>query len=221
MVYLRYEPTTTARSIETMSRPSDKYLVKLMADANERFAEFACDSLDVSNASITYIRTIKQNNMGIMEGVRSLSEMKSNNLEESPHISPTCKYYNKFYKENDKVRKIECFVGGHNDIDVVYMAHYVDNRRYLFPYFSNMEKAVGYYVVVTRYDGKNVVEEYMVNNGQIVYESYDYSNPIEIGYYCVNFVPNGSVPILAESEGVYDSNTLTYHSTRNFVWFEK
>ena len=80
MVYLRYDepPPTTARSIETMSRPSDKYLVKLMADANERFAEFACDSLDVSNASITYIRTIKQNNMGIMEGVRSLSEMKSN-----------------------------------------------------------------------------------------------------------------------------------------------
>ena len=70
-----------------MSRPSDKYLVKLMADANEPFAEFACDSLDVSNASITYIRTIKQNNMGIMEGVRSLSEMKSNNLEESSHIN--------------------------------------------------------------------------------------------------------------------------------------
>lgn len=111
-----------------------------MADANERFAEFACDSLDVSNASITYIRTIKQNNTGIMDGVRSLSEMKSNNLEKSSHISPTCKYYNKFYKENDKVRKIECFVGGHNDIDVVYVAHYVDNRRYLFPYFSNMEK---------------------------------------------------------------------------------
>ena len=89
MVYLRYEPTTNARSIETMSRPSDKYLVKLMADANEPFAEFACDSLDVSNASITYIRTIKQSNTGIMDGVRSLSEMKSNNLEESSHISPT------------------------------------------------------------------------------------------------------------------------------------
>ena len=79
MVYLRYEPlTTNTRSIETMSRPSDKYLVKLMADANERFAKFACDSLDVSNASITYIRTIKLSNAGITEGVRSLAEMKSN-----------------------------------------------------------------------------------------------------------------------------------------------
>lgn len=78
---------------------------------------------------------------------------------------------------------------------------YEDNRRYLFPYFSNLEKAVGNYVIVTRYDGENVIEEYMVNSGQIVYENYDYSNSIGIGYYCINFVPSGSVPILAESEG--------------------
>lgn len=210
-----------ARSIEAMSKPSEKYLIKLMADANERFAEFVCDSLDVSSVNITYIRTMKQNNMGIMDGARSLAEMKRYNLEESSHINPTCKYYNKFYKKDGTVKKIECFVGGHNDIDVVYVAHYEDNRRYLFPYFSNLEKAVGNYVIVTRYDGKNVMEEYMVNSGQIVYENYDYSNPIEIGYYCINFVPSGSVPILAESEGVYDTNTLTYHSIRNFVWFEK
>ena len=112
-----------ARSIEAMNKPSEKYLVKLMADANGRFAEFVCDSLDVSSANITYIRTMKQNNMGIMDGARSLAKMKRDNLEESSHINPACKYYNKFYKKGGNVKKIECFVGGHNDIDVVYVAH--------------------------------------------------------------------------------------------------
>lgn len=203
-----------------MSKPSREYLIKLMEDTQEEFERFSYVESDVQNEKITYVCTKKRNIMGILSGLSGLAEMKKYKVKEACNISSNCKYYNKFYKSDDRLVKVECFVGGCDDIDVIYIAHYDGNCRYLFPYFSDLSKAVGYYIIVTKYENGNVVEEYSVNCGQIVYEKYDYSRQNGVGYYCVNCVPNGNPQILGEEEGIYDKNSLEYSQVSNYAWYQ-
>lgn len=203
-----------------MNKPTREYLIELMKDAQEKFVHFSYVKSDVPNEKITYVCTKKRNMMGILSGLSGLAEMKKYEVKEVFSIGSNCKYYNKFYKSNNGLIKIECFVGGRDDIDVIYIAHYDGNCRYLFPYLSDLSKAVGYYIVVTKYENGNAVEEYMVNNGQIVYEKYDYLGKNEVGYYCVNCVPNGKYQILGEEEGIYDKNTLEYSQVSNNAWYQ-
>ncbi len=204
-----------------MDKPSKEYLKNLIIKTQKKFNDFVCDFSDTQTADVTYVCTKKRNLMGMKSGIAGLAEMKTYNVKESQSISPNCKYYNKFYKENGKVKRIDCIVGGHNEIDVVYIAHYDGNRRYLFPYFENHEKAVGYYVIVTEYDGENIIEEYISNDSQIVYEQYDFSNRNKVGYYCTNYVPNGTFSTLGESEGEYNADSLEYNPISNYVWCDK
>ena len=63
------------------------------------------------------------------------------------------------------MKRIDCIVGGYDEIDVVYIAYYDGNRR-LFPCFENHEKTVGYYVIVAEYDDENIIEEYITHYNQ-------------------------------------------------------
>lgn len=56
--------------------------------------------------------------------------------------------------------RIDCIVGGYDEIDVVYIAYYDGNRR-LFPCFENHDNAVGYYLIVAEYNDENITEEYI------------------------------------------------------------
>lgn len=64
------------------------------------------------------------------------------------------------YKRSDKAMRIDCIVGGYDEIDVVYIAYYDGNRR-LFPCFENHDNAVGYYLIVAEYNDENITEEYI------------------------------------------------------------
>lgn len=204
-----------------MEKPSSTYLKELIIETQNMFNDFVCEFSNAETADVTYVCTKKRNLMGIKCGIAGLAEMKAYNVKESPSIRQNCKYYNKFYKENGKINRIDCVVDGYDEIDVVYIAHYDGNRRYLFPYFENHEKAVGYYVIVTEFDGENVIEEYITNDNQIVYEQYDFSNRSNVGYYCINYVPNGKFSILGESEGEYNAESLEYNPISNYVWCDK
>lgn len=204
-----------------MNKPSKEYLKNLIIETQKAFNDFVCDFSNAKTDDVTYVCTKKRNLLGMRSGIAGLAEMKAYNVKESQSIRQNCKYYNKFYKENGKVKRIDCIVGEYNEIDVVYIAHYDGNRRYLFPYFENYEKAVGYYAIVTEYDGENVIEEYMSNDSQIVYEQYVFANRSNVGYYCINYVPNGTFSILGESEGEYNAESLEYNPISNYVWCDK
>lgn len=117
-----------------MEKPTEEYLQELISNARKKFDEFSNCFADIPNAKITYVNTQKRNLTGMTKGLRGLAEMKAHNTKESLKISPNSKNYNKFYKSGEKVIKVECFVGGHNDLDVVYVAQYDGERRYLFPF---------------------------------------------------------------------------------------
>ncbi len=204
-----------------MSKPSKEYLKELIIETQKKFNDFVFEFSNAKTADVTYVCTKKRNPIGMKSGIAGLAEMRTYNVKELQSIRPNCKYYNKFYKENGKVKRIDCIVGGHNEIDVVYIAHYDGNRRYIFPYFENHEKAVGYYVIVAEFDSESVIEEYMSNDSQIVYEQYDFSNSNNIGYYCINYVPNGNFSILGESEGEYNAESLEYKPISNYAWRDK
>ena len=193
----------------------------MIIETQKAFNDFICDFSNAKTDDVTYVCTKKRNLMGMKNGIAGLAEMEAYSVKGSQSIRPDCKYYNKFYKENGKVKRIDCIVGGHNEIDVVYIAHCDGNRRDLFPYFGNGEKAVGYYAIITEYDGENVIEEYISNDSQIVYEPYVFSNRNKVGYYCINYVPNGTFSTLGESEGEYNSESLEYNPISNYVRCDK
>ena len=204
-----------------MEKPTEEYLQKLISNARKKFGEFSYCFADIPNVKITYVNTNKRNLTGIIEGMRGLAEMKTLGVKESSKISLSCKNYNKFYRSGERVIKVECFVGGHNDLDVIYVAQYDGERRYLFPYFEDKSKAVGYPILVTKYENGNVVEEYRVDGNKILYEKYDYSLKDSVRYYCINFVPAGEYPILGEEEGYFKVDSLEYRQTKNKVWCQK
>ena len=204
-----------------MEKPAEEYLQKLISNARKKFGEFSYCFADIPNVKITYVNTNKRNLTGIIEGMRGLTEMEAHKTKESLKISPICKNYNKFYRSGERVIKVECFVGGHNDLDVIYVAQYDGERRYLFPYFEDKSKAVGYPIIVANFENSKVVEEYRVDGNKILYEKYDYSEQDTVGYYCINFVPMGQCPILGEEKGYFSVNSLEYHQMSNKVWCQK
>lgn len=204
-----------------MEKPNNEYLQELIKTTRKEFDNFSYVFSNIQNANITYVCTKKRNLTGIIKGLRGLAEMKTYNVGETSKISPNCKYYNKFYNVGDRPEKIECFVGGHNDLDVIYIVKYDCNHRYLFPYFADLNKAVGYPIIVSVFENGNVIEEYEIDGNKILYEKYDYSMQDKVEYYCVNFVPTGKYPILGEENGYFNAKTLEYHQVRNKVWYQK
>ena len=129
-------------------------------------------------------------------------------------------FYNKFYKVDGQVLKIDSFVSGHDRLANRYIAYYEGNHRYLFPFYD-WGKATGLYTLVTHFENERVVEEYFVNQGQIVYESYDYSRSDKVGYYCINYVPTGKYPVLGESEGYFLPDSLEYIEEESYAWYQE
>ena len=204
-----------------MEKPTEKYLQELIENTQKAFDNFSYDFSDMQNADITYVSTKTVNYMGIMEGIRELAEMKRYNIKEKSKINSNCKYYNKFYNVGGRLAKIECFVGGHNDLDVIYVAQYDGERRYLFPFFEDKSKAVGYPILVTNFENGKVTEEYRTYGNKIEYEKYDYSIQDEVEYYYVNFVPAGKYPIMGEEKGYFNKKSLEYHQENCEVWYKK
>ena len=63
---------------------------------------------------------------------------------------------------------------------------------------------------MTKYDADRVVEEYMINSGQIIYEAYSYKSAQDIDYIRIDYVPDGNYPVRGIRKGVFSLNPLTY-----------
>ena len=100
------------------------------------------------------------------------------------------------------------------------IAHYEGNHRYLFPFYD-WGKATGLYTLVTHFKDGQVVEEYFISRGQIVYESYDYSRNDKVGYYYINYVPTGKYPLLGESKGYFLPDFLEYVEEESYAWYQE
>lgn len=199
-------------------KPDKDYLKNLIEETEQKFEEFTYPELDLSAASVTYTPTKKRNFMGLKAGLDGLAEMKRYKVKESDKIRSNCMFYNKFFKVDGQVLKIDAFVAGHDRLTNSYIAYYEGNHRYLFPFYGR-KKATGLYILVTHFEDGQVVEEYFVCRGQIVYERYDFSGEENVGYYCINYVPNGKYPVLGESKGYLLLDSLEYIQEESYAWY--
>ncbi|MDE7400217.1 MAG: hypothetical protein K2N06_11920 [Oscillospiraceae bacterium] len=81
----------------------------------------------------------------------------------------------------------------------------------MFPFSANG----GFYPTysyVTKRDNDKVVEEYMVDGDQIVYEGYSNESETRVDYVYINFVSGGKVPILEQRTGVFRFTPLRYEN---------
>lgn len=201
-----------------MERPSKEYLKQLIEDTLKNFSDFECDFFDFSEAQISYIATKKRFDIGLRSGLSGLAEMKKYKSKEATSIRKNCQFYNKFYRENGKIRKIECFIDGHDRLSDTYIAYYEGEKRFLFPFRNNQKDPYARHIfVATIKDGK-VVEEYHIDGKQIVYEKYEYAENDKVDYYYINYVPTGNEPVLSEEEGYFLTESLELIKTYEFNW---
>jgi len=196
--------------------PDFDYLDRLIAEAKNAFDMFCADEADTSGAVISFMATKKDNFLGLKLGPDGQAAVKKSRSAERDTIRAGCKYYHRIYRLGSRIVRIDDIVDGCES--TYWLAHYENDRRYLFPFRNG--KRTPSYIIVTHSDGDNVTEEYMVNGNQIVYERYGLPDSGSIAYYCINYVSGGKYPILGESAGLFQLPSLEYTETAQSVWYQ-
>lgn len=149
-------------------------------------------------------------------GLSGLAEIKTYQTKESTSIRKDCQFYNKLYKENGRIRKIECFIDGHDRLSTTYIAYYDGEKRFLFPFRNNQKDLCARHIFVATIKNCKVIEEYHIDGKQINYEKYGYTGNDKVDYYYINYVPTGNEPVLDENEGYFLSSSLEFIKTCEF-----
>jgi len=202
---------------ESMGIPLE-YLDKLIADTNEKRSRFAYFEPDETDAEISYLSSKKDTDLGLKNGL--MYEMRRQNLKvkEHPNLRKGSKHYLKTVRQNNRIVKITSFI--RERIDVVFLAYYEADARYFFPFSSN-GTFYPTYTYVTRYAGGIVSEEYKVGNIQVVYERYEKTDNEKTRYSVINYVKNGTYPILGSGTGVFECDpAIVYTETEYRLWID-
>ena len=203
-----------------MEKADKEYLRRLIDNTLKKYNDFAIDFHDSPEVKITYVATKKRFSVGLRCGMSGLAEMKRWHAKEAEKISRTCQYYNKIYRVDGKVAKVECYIGGHDRLSKTYIAYYEENTRYLFPLRGDRKDPVPRHIFVATVKDGNIHEEYHVDGKQIIYEKYGYSQKDRVDYYYINYVPEGKEPILGETEGYFLRQSMDFVETYAFTWWQ-
>lgn len=192
------------------------YLDSIMSLALAQRQMFRFLQLDLSSCKISYISTRGTTYLGIKEGYKDLLSRKEKGLKEAKKLRAGAKNYLRLIRnEDDDILQIESYKNGY--LECIYQAHHVNNHRYLFPFTPD---GIPYstYTYVTHFKDGCVTEEYMVDDKQIVYESYTELHGKKLGYTYLNYVPEDHYPIRELLEGFFNLSSSTYTQTKFQCW---
>ena len=154
--------------IDIMENIDFKYFDNLLLTAESK--QFKYTKINENKADITYMRKPSSLAFDIFKcGLMGEFRRQKYKIKEQSNLRKGSKDYLKIFNQNNLITKIDSFVD--EQIDVVFLALYEEETRYLFPFSSNG----GFYPTykyITRYKDGMVFEEYMVQSDQIVYEKY-------------------------------------------------
>jgi hypothetical protein len=194
------------------------YLNKLLSDANSKIKQFDYYEIDETDAEITYLSTARDRNLGRKCGLMNELRMQKLNIKEHTKLKSGSQNYLRIVRLNNRTQRIDSFVSGR--VDVMFLAYYEDDKRYLFP-FTIAGKPYPAYTYIARYEKGMVSEEYKVNKIQIVYEKYKRWESNVIFYSQINYVPGGTHKILYSEKGVFElSSPLVYTETDWNSWLD-
>lgn len=196
-----------------------KYLQHLLKEVNELRENFKYSEISVSDYDeITYIANKNDTRIGVQQGLRQVLECNRRKLREKNSIRKGTLNYCKLYKKEDKLVRVESYVKGR--VDVVFIAYYKEDKRFLFP-FSSIGGFYPTYSYVTHFKNEIVDEEYYAERLQIVYERYQYSNDNTVDYDYINYAPEGTYPLLSRANGKFILNPeLQYYGNCYSTWDE-
>ncbi len=172
--------------------------------------------IDTTKCSITYMPKKKTSYVGYKEGYNDCLIKIQKGMKESEKIRPTVKDYLKFIKNEDgELIKIESYSKG--ELDCLFQTYWIENVRYLFPFRGDG----GYYPTysyATKYEDEHVIEEYMVDGSQIIYEAYTYKSKTEVDYDRINYVSGGKYPVMEIVKGRFRLEPLGYEEIYSDSW---
>lgn len=193
-----------------------KHLDKLIKDVNAVRKSITYQVIDMADCAETYMSTKGTSFVGFKQGYSDCLTRNEKNMKESDKIRSTTKDYLKFIHNKDgELVQVDSVRKGR--VDCLFQVYWIDGVRYLFPFSGEG----GYYpthTFVTKYKDNCVVEEYMVNGNQIVYESYTYKKNKDVEYSYMNYVSGGKHPILEERKGKFQLEPLAYEETFYDSW---
>lgn len=180
-----------------------EYLKHLIQETIEIGASFKYFNVNENDCEISYISNNNKTSICLQQGLMCQFDCKRYKLKEKSNIRKDSKYYCKIYRKSDKIIRVDSYVKGR--IDVVFLAYYSDNKRFMFP-FSATGGFYPTYTYVTHFLNNDIDEEYAVNKRQIVYKHYQMLDENHCQYDCINYVPNGTHPILGTESGIFTLN---------------
>lgn len=151
---------------------------------------------DEDGCVITYLR-IRPGSLGfgLCEGIPFSYYRQKHKLKEQPKLRKGTMNYLRLVRRNGNLLRVDKYVDGR--IDVVHLAQYFGDVRYLFPFLDGG----GFYPTYTYVTLRDM--EFWVDGGQILRWTYDHREDGTISVSYVNAVPDGSVPILSRGTDVY------------------
>ncbi len=194
-----------------------KYLKQIITQTNALREEFTYREIIPEECDITYISTKKKTDTGLLNGLRIKHFCEQNKLTERSSIRSNATAYEKIYRQSGRIVRVDSYISGR--IDVIFLTLYKDNVCYFFPFSSDGDFYPTYTYVSRNSD--ELIEEYAVNKGQIVYELYKRVDSKTYAYKSINYVPNGMQPILAQMCGKYTlSPQLQYRNDDALFWYD-
>ena len=196
---------------------SFEYLQELLQEVNDLRTKIEYSEANENDYDeIVYIANKNNTRIGLQLGLQRELDCKKYNLKEKHSIRKGSQYYCKIYKKGGNVVRVESYVKGR--IDVVFLAYYTEDKRFMFP-FSSDGGFYPTYAYATHFHDGIVDEEYCSDETQIVYERYLYTDDDSVRYECINYVPNGTYPVLSKASGIFAlSPELNFTSTQYSTW---
>lgn len=166
--------------------------------------------INLDECVVTYMATKKKSFVGMKSGYAEQLFRIENGIKESEKIRANCKDYLKIFRNRQgNILQIEKYTNG--KIDCLFQTYYGENLCCLFPFSVNGGFYPTYSYIIKRENNK-IVEEYMVDGDQIVYERYSNETETGVDYEFVNYVSGGKVPILEERKGIFRFAPLRYEN---------
>ena len=195
-----------------------EYLSHLVDETAELRNSVQYREISSEDVEVSYLSPVRRPFMGYFQGPFEMMMRKRYSMKERRNRNASCKNFLKVSRSmTGELLEIACYKKG--IIDCIHQSVVKNNRLFLFPF-----AAAGFpypaYCYVTVFDGSDIIEEYAVSGNQILYGSYAaYAGENRYDYYYINFVKNGSVPVLEEMSGVITTDPLSCTETFHDYWY--
>ena len=172
--------------------------------------------LTLNDAEISFMPTRGHSFIGLDDGLLDCYEREKYQIAIKQKLPVNAKNYHRIIQKNGKVERIESYVDGR--LDVIHLAYYEGDRKYLFPFMPDGSEYPTY-TYVSVYKNGQITEVYHAESSQIILQQYQQLNERETDIVLVNAVPKGKVPVLEHWYGkLIKKERFEFVVHSSYVW---